>query len=143
VSAPGLLIDNSAWVRLDSPAVGDGRAAEIADAIDRGDLVTSLPFLLEAGYSARSPSDYARTMEELGALPTAGLDDLAGSRALEAQEQLASISQQRLPPVDLLIAALADRHGLGVLHYDRHFDLIAGVTGQPTEWLSPRGTLDS
>jgi hypothetical protein len=29
-----------------------------------------------------------------------------------------------------------------LVHYDRHFDAIAGVTGQPTAWISPHGTLD-
>jgi hypothetical protein len=29
-----------------------------------------------------------------------------------------------------------------VLHYDRHFDLIADVTRQPVEWLARRGSLD-
>ena len=29
-----------------------------------------------------------------------------------------------------------------LLHYDRHFDAIARVTGQPTEWLARRGSLD-
>jgi len=31
---------------------------------------------------------------------------------------------------------------LGQLHYDADFDLIAGVTGQPTEWIVPRGSVD-
>jgi predicted nucleic acid-binding protein len=32
---------------------------------------------------------------------------------------------------DLLIAAVAGRERVSVLHYDIDFDLIAGVTGQP------------
>ena len=36
----------------------------------------------------------------------------------------------------------AEVHGAVLLHYDRHFDLIARVTGQPTEWLARRGSLD-
>jgi hypothetical protein len=36
---------------------------------------------------------------------------------------------------DLLIAAIAEHAGLTVLHHDKDFDLIAGVTGQPTERL--------
>jgi len=27
-------------------------------------------------------------------------------------------------------------------HYDRHFDTIARVSGQPIEWLACRGSLD-
>jgi hypothetical protein len=47
----------------------------------------------------------------------------------------------RVPP--LLIAAVADRHGLGVLHYDDDYDLIAEKTdlGFESVWLAARGTL--
>ena len=36
---------------------------------------------------------------------------------------------------DLLIAAVAELAGLIVLHFDKDFDLIARVTGQPVERL--------
>jgi len=29
-----------------------------------------------------------------------------------------------------------------VLHYDAGFDVIASVTGQPVEWVVPRGSID-
>ncbi len=64
--------------------------------------------------------------------------------APRTQSRLAALSQHGGPtPVDLLIAAVAEVNGVPLLHYDRHFDLIAGVTGQATEWLAPRGTLES
>ena len=55
----------------------------------------------------------------------------------------ARVGHHRLPPVDLLIAALADRHGLGVLHYDHDYDLIAEKTDLTFDsvWLAARGTL--
>jgi len=37
---------------------------------------------------------------------------------------------------DLIIAATAELAGLTVLHRDKDFDLIAGVTGQPAPWLN-------
>jgi predicted nucleic acid-binding protein len=42
---------------------------------------------------------------------------------------------------DLLIAAVAERERVTVLHYDSDYDLIAGVTGQPMQWVVPRGTV--
>jgi hypothetical protein len=42
----------------------------------------------------------------------------------------------------LLIAAAAEEMGLIVLHYDADFDRISRVTGQPTEWIVPRGSID-
>jgi predicted nucleic acid-binding protein len=36
----------------------------------------------------------------------------------------------------LVVAATAERAGLAVVHLDKDFDLIAEVTGQPTERLA-------
>jgi hypothetical protein len=41
----------------------------------------------------------------------------------------------------LLVAAVAKRERVTVLHYDSHYDLIAHVTGQPVQWVVPRGTV--
>jgi predicted nucleic acid-binding protein len=37
---------------------------------------------------------------------------------------------------DLIVAATAELAGLTVVHLDKNFDLIAEVTGQPTERLA-------
>lgn len=42
---------------------------------------------------------------------------------------------------DLLVAAVAERHRVTVLHYDKDFDLIAAVTGQPTTWVVAPGSV--
>lgn len=138
-----LLLDNSAWVRLADAALPAERADEIAEALESGLIAACLPFLLEAGYSARSAREHDQLLTELHALPQYHLDEAAGKRALDAQAQLARVGHHRLPPVDLLIAALADRHDLGVLHYDHDYDLIAEKTDLAFEsvWLAPRGTL--
>jgi predicted nucleic acid-binding protein len=55
----------------------------------------------------------------------------AGSR-----QRAAEGAASRFPSVpDLIIAATAELAGLTVLHFDKDFDLIASVTGQPAEWL--------
>ncbi len=138
-----LLVDNSAWVRLADPAVPDERATELADALEAGQIATCLPFLLEAGYSARDAREHDRLLDELLALPRFHIDEDVEQRALDAQRQLARIGHHRLPPVDLLVAAVADRHGLAVLHYDQGYDLLAEKTDLSfaSEWLVPRGTL--
>ena len=65
------------------------------------------------------------------------------SVALATQSRLAEKSQHRGPaPADLVIAAVAQAHGAILVHYDRHFDAIERVTGQPTVWLARRGSLD-
>ena len=137
------LLDNSAWVRLADAALPAKRADEIAEALESGHIAACLPFMLEAGYSARNAREHDQLLAELHALPQYHLDDAAEQRALDAQAQLARVGHHRLPPVDLLIAALADRHGLGVLHYDHDYDLIVEKTDLAFDsvWLAGRGTL--
>jgi predicted nucleic acid-binding protein len=138
-----LLLDNSAWVRLGDAALPPGRADQIADEIEAGHIAACLPFLLEAGYYARNANEHSQLLAELTALPRYDFDGAAEQRALDAQAQLARVGHHRLPPVDLLLAALADRHGVGILHYDRDYDLIAEKTDLRFEsvWLADRGTL--
>lgn len=70
------------------------------------------------------------------------MDQAVLDRAVEVQDVLAERSQQRgVKIADLLIAAAAEAAGLVVLHYGHDFDVIAGVTGQPTEWIVPAGTV--
>ena len=42
---------------------------------------------------------------------------------------------------DLLIAAVAEREHVTVLHYDSDYELIAQLTAQPVQWVVPRGTV--
>lgn len=139
----GLLIDNSAWARLDQASLPQRRADEIADQIERGDISVCLPFLLEAGFSARNAEAHAQLLEELLALPLVDIDQQIERRALDAQSQLARVGHHRLPPVDLIIAAAADVMTLGILHYDGDYDLILEKTDLlfPSIWLAERGSL--
>ncbi|MDQ1711377.1 MAG: hypothetical protein QOE45_827 [Frankiaceae bacterium] len=58
------------------------------------------------------------------------------------QAELWRLGQARTVPLpDLLIAAIAERHRVTVLHYDDAYDRIAAVTGQPTQWIVPRGSV--
>jgi len=138
-----LLLDNSAWARLGWPRLAAARADELAGFIEEQRVAVSLPFLLEAGSSARRASDHALLMRELQALPLLPIDEAVERRALAAQEQLARAGHHRLPPVDLIIGALADRHGVGVLHYDRDYDTLLAKTDLcfQSVWLAPRGRL--
>jgi predicted nucleic acid-binding protein len=80
--------------------------------------------------------------EARSAWPFVAMDQHALDRAVGVQDALAERSQQRgVKIADLLIAAAAEAAGLVVLHYDHDFDLIADITGQPTEWIVPAGTV--
>jgi predicted nucleic acid-binding protein len=42
---------------------------------------------------------------------------------------------------DLLIAAVAERERVTLVHYDSDYDLIAEVTGQLMQWVVTPGTM--
>jgi predicted nucleic acid-binding protein len=133
------LADTSAWRRS---RANDSIALRWARLLAGDELAVCAPLQLELLYSARGPADYSALRDELGSLVRLRASPDAEAVALETQQALAAKSQHRGPkPMDVLIAAIADVHGAVMLHYDRHFDLIARVTGQPTEWLAPRGSL--
>jgi len=138
-----LLLDNSAWARLDQAAVAQDRADEIARWLEQGRIATCLPFLLEAGYSARNAREHGELVGELMALPNVAIDERVERTAIGAQCQLARAGHHRLPPVDLIIAALADTHDLGILHYDSDYETVFEKTDLSFEsvWLAPHGSI--
>jgi predicted nucleic acid-binding protein len=71
------------------------------------------------------------------------MTDEIARRAIQVQGKLAYRGQHRSVSIpDLIVAATAERFSLAVLHYDADYDRIAEVTGQPAEWVVPRGTAD-
>ena len=129
------LIDKSALVRLG----GSPDAAAWASRIERGLVRITTVTRLQAGYSARSGQDLRAGLRQppVSAMPVEYLTPAIEDRAVEVLTLLAGRGQYRAPSVpDLLIAAAAELAGLTVLHFDKDFDLIASVTGQPAEWLN-------
>lgn len=59
-------------------------------------------------------------------------------RALEVQALLVGREECDVPWAALLIAAVAERHGVTVLHCDPCFDVIVKVTGQGAEEVVAR-----
>ena len=106
-----------------------------------GEVATCAIVDLEVLYSARRADDHRAIQEDRAFLPRVACGDAAADRAVEVQELLAETGRHRIPVNDLLVAAAAERAGLTVLHYDSDFDTIAAVTGQPAEWIVPRGTV--
>jgi predicted nucleic acid-binding protein len=128
------LIDKSALVRLSASP----DAAEWARRIERGLVRITTVTRLEVGYSARSGADLRAGLQEppVSVMPVEYLTPAIEDRAVEVLTLLADRGQHRAPSVpDLVIAAAAELAGLTVLHCDKDFDLIVGVTGQPAEWL--------
>ena len=97
---------------------------------------------MEIGFSARNATEWDRLNSALTAFDL--VETMAGhvQRARAVQRLLASTSQRGRKIPDLLVAAAAEEAGLIVLHYDTDFDIIAAVTGQSTQWVTPPGTIN-
>jgi len=136
---PTYLADKSALVHMKDPDV----AAKLAPLIMNGEIATCGIVELEVLYSARSERDLAATRaERAAAFPRVAMSESDFLRAEDVITQLARRGQHRAVSLpDLLIAAAAERSQLVVLHYDGDYDVIAAVTGQPVEWVAPRGSL--
>jgi predicted nucleic acid-binding protein len=136
-----LLLDNSAWARLREPRLGADRIEWIADRVP--EFATCLPFLLEAGYSARSARDYDEITAQLDDFMRVPITEEVERLALEAQRDLARMGHHRVAVSDLMIAACAHVARAGVLHYDHDFDRIAEMTrlAYRSEWLAPAGSI--
>jgi predicted nucleic acid-binding protein len=137
------LADTSAWVWSRRRAYPELRHAFDTALVD-GALATCDMVRLELLYSARDPVEFAEIRDELAVLPDCPIGKQQWERALSVYEQLSArggLHQRSVKHPDLLIAVAAEAAGVAVLHYDEDYDRIADVTGQPTRWLAPAGTL--
>ncbi|GGT21882.1 ribonuclease VapC21 [Streptomyces kurssanovii] len=133
------MIDNSAMNRLKFDSV----ALRLEPIIIGGLAATCGMLEVEALYSARSPDDYERMRSQrLAIFSYMDTEEEDWQTALEVQRAMAAKSQQRgLKIPDLVIAAVAQRLDLTLLHYDSDFDRIIQQTGQKGEWVVPRGSI--
>ena len=132
------LADTSAYTVARRSSAAETRLRTLAA---DGTLATFVTVDLELGYSAHTPAEHQGIFRIRGQLvQLASVDEIA-LRAREVQALMATRSQHRAAGViDLLTAAAAEHYGASVLHYDADFDHIAAVTGQPVDWVAPKGS---
>ncbi|HLI40141.1 MAG TPA: PIN domain-containing protein [Streptosporangiaceae bacterium] len=133
------LIDTSAQARSQHAAVRNVIAGLIADRA----AATCVTVDLEAGYSGRDLDDVRtiaqRRRELYVVLP---VSEAIADRARDVQVRMAARGHHRAAGViDLLTAAVAEHHGAVILHYDADFEHIAATTGQPHQWIVPKGSV--
>ncbi len=123
-----VLADTSVWAREHQPAVG----VMLADAIRADVLATVVPLTLELLRSARSYAQLLIETKRYDVLHQLEITPVVALRAREVQRRLAQRGYHRGPSaVDLMAAAAAESVDAELWHCDRHFELIADVTGQP------------
>lgn len=134
--ALAFLADKSALARVRHPAV----AARLTPILAH--LATCSVVDLEILFSARTHRDLVDVLHDRRSFARLDLSQADFDRAIFVMERLARTGHHRAAGIpDLLIAAVAERHGVTVLHYDKDFDLIATITRQRVEWIVPAGSV--
>jgi len=133
------LADTSALARLTRPPV----AAVLGPLIEAGLVATCGVIEFKLGWATRSGAelDLVRADRQEGYEWLATRDE-DWHRALDVQARLWRSGRVRAVGFpDLLIAAVAEREQVTLLHYDSDYDLVAEITRQPMQWVVARGTV--
>lgn len=134
-----MLGDPSAINRADHPAVCE----PVLAAINARQIVTCEIVTLELLRSARNHEEVEQREASQSTFHHVPVTRSVQRAALTAIRELArrGAGRHRVPVPDVLIAAAAQEAGVGVLHYDRHFDRLAEVMHFRSVWLAPAGSL--
>jgi predicted nucleic acid-binding protein len=135
------LADTSAWHL-------SRRVPELRASFDTGTMTgrigTCTMVSLELLQGARNGREFDERRRQVGRLPQYPIAAREWARAIDVYRELAhqgGAHQRSVGHADLLIAAAAESAGVELLHYDEDFERIAAITGQPTRWIAPRGTV--
>jgi predicted nucleic acid-binding protein len=133
------LADTSALARLHRPAV----AAALGPLIEAGLVATCGLVEFEVSWATRNGAELDTVRaDRVAGYEWLATDDEDWHRALDVQAELWRSGRVRAVGFpDLLIAAVAEREQVTLLHYDADYDRIAEVTRQPMQWVVPRGTV--
>ena len=135
------LADTSAWTNRHK---ADAVRQEFDVRVQRGEIATAEMVMLELLWTTRDHADFVAARTELEALPQIRIGGRVWSRALDVFERFAEsgpLHHRGVAIPDLLIAAAAEVAEVPLCHYDRDFELIAEVTGQPVRAIAPLGSL--
>ena len=132
------IADTSVWARKgELPEFGLRFLAGLVGVTDM--------IVMELLYSARDAADFAQIENDLGGCRLYRVEPQDWDEGRRVWRELlrrgGGPQQRQVGHQDLLTAAVAARHDLTVVHYDRDFDIIASVTKQPVRWAAPQGSL--
>ena len=109
-----------------------------------GEIATCDMVKMELLWTTRNHATFVELRDTLEPLRSAAMGERVWRRATDVFELFASggpLHHRQVGIPDLLIAAAAELAELPILHYDRDFEAIAAVTGQPVEAIAPLGSL--
>lgn len=131
-------VDTSALMRLQRPTV----QYVLEPLVEQGRAALCSTVLVELLWSTRNVADYDELVRDWGHNEVLDVEPVDWLEAISVQRELWRRGLHRAVGwPDLLLACVAARHEVLLLHYDKDFDLIADVTGQATRWVVPAGSV--
>lgn len=125
-----ILVDTSAWVEY-FRATGSAAAVEVRRLLSEGpdEIAMCEPIAMEILSGATDDSAQAKLEQLVNGLPSLSVDNVVDFWAAAAIYRSARRMGQTIRSInDCLIGAVAIRHGVGIVHRDNDFDVIAGIT---------------
>jgi len=121
-----ILVDTSVWIEVFRAR----RPLNLESVLDFGDVVTCLPVIQEVLQGFREENAYRRAREAMFSLPIveSPLGEDVFSEAVDLYRTARRTGLTVRSSVDCLIAACAIRHDLEVLHRDRDYTVISGIS---------------
>jgi predicted nucleic acid-binding protein len=119
-------------------------ADQLRGTIEAGRLAVTDIVIVEYLNGARNLAEYDRFVWAFDAAARLRTEPEDWDRVFVVHRLLAETGaghQRSVSVPDLVIAAVAERHGADLVHYDGDYDRIAAVTGQPVRWVVPRGSV--
>lgn len=133
------LADTSVWARQGKPGL-----EWFGLALEDGKIAVCEMVVMELLWSARDIRDFRSVESALLSCPWLAIELRDWDEARRVFRELAArgpLHHRQVKIPDLLIAAVAARHAMTLVHYDGDYDIIASVTGQSTRWAAPHGSL--
>jgi predicted nucleic acid-binding protein len=131
-----MLADTSAWLQ----ARRDPKARDLLlSAVERGDICWCWPVRYELMVDARGPDGIAAVERNLEGMREVAIDRNVQRIVFATMRELAasgSDGAHRYPLTDLLVVAAANDSGVGVVHFDRHFERLGDRLGVEAHWIS-------
>ena len=133
------IADTSARARAGHPAV----RAEWSAALRSRQIATCAIATLEMLYATRNAEEFSELETDEATLRDIPITVSVQRTAIAALRDLSTrgAGYHRVKLPDALIAAAAQHAGVGVLHYDRHYDRLAEVLTFDSRWIAAPGSL--
>jgi len=131
-----VIADTSAWIT--ARRIPAAREAMLG-AVERGDVAWCWPVRYELTVDARDGAAITAVDRTLDALREIRVDSPMQREVLAVMRELAEQQghgAHRLPLADLTVAVAARTSGLGVVHFDRHFERLGALLDVRVWWLA-------